>query len=788
MSGTNQTSILLEKLDLLMRRQEMFSQEIALLREEIDSLQSGETKELQADEPGVAAMAVNPPEQHNNPGTSPQFYDINRESLSKNKVPGILPGKSASLAIRSNIEKFIGENLINKIGIIITVIGVGIGAKYSIDHQLISPATRIILGYLMGLVLLAFGLKLKKSYLNYSAVLVSGAAAILYFITYASYSFYDLLPQLAAFLLMFIFTVFTVWAALFYDRQVIAYIGAVGAYAVPFLLSNGEGKITVLFSYIAIINIGIVGIALKKYWKPLYYSAFILTWVIYISWYATSYLPAEHYYIAFIFAGIFFLIFYTIVVGYKLLQQHPFELVDIMLLLSNAFVFYAVGYAILSSDLTGERLSGLFTLANAALHFCVSVIIYKRKGGDTNLFYLVGGLALIFITITIPVQLNGNWVTLLWSCEAALLFWIGRTKSVAFYAILFYPLMLLAFFSLVQDWSEFYSFGESEKPGNTVMPLFNIHFLTSLLVIISFSIINYIAAHKKYAGPALPKNVRIIVQTAVPGILLIVCYFSFQLEISHYWNQVWVEVNGTQRSNIFSKLLFEDSVFFKLKSTWVINYSLLFFAALGLVNNKRIKSLNLGWVTLFFSAALALLFLVQELGVLNQLRESYFSKNTAPYSNRLLVVIRYVSFIFFGGILTSIYQFSRADFTTAFQQKLTALTDIFLHICFIWIISSELVTWMDTFHFSQSDKLTISIVWGIYALLLIVRGIWKKKKHLRVGAIVLLLITLIKLFVYDISGLDNITKTIVFVSLGFLLLIISFLYNKYGVHIEEESE
>ena len=66
----------------------------------------------------------------------------------------------------------------------------------------------------------------------------------------------------------------------------------------------------------------------------------------------------------------------------------------------------------------------------------------------------------------------------------------------------------------------------------------------------------------------------------------------------------------------------------------------------------------------------------------------------------------------------------------------------------------------------------------MYSLALIVLGIWKKKKYLRVTAIVLFGATLIKLFFYDISHLDTISKVIVFVSLGLLLLIISFLYNK----------
>ena len=58
---------------------------------------------------------------------------------------------------------------------------------------------------------------------------------------------------------------------------------------------------------------------------------------------------------------------------------------------------------------------------------------------------------------------------------------------------------------------------------------------------------------------------------------------------------------------------------------------------------------------------------------------------------------------------------------------------------------------------------------------------------LSVGAIVLFGVTLVKLFFYDISDYDTLSKTIVFVSLGILLLIISFLYNKYTHRISDEG-
>ena len=106
----------------------------------------------------------------------------------------------------------------------------------------------------------------------------------------------------------------------------------------------------------------------------------------------------------------------------------------------------------------------------------------------------------------------------------------------------------------------------------------------------------------------------------------------------------------------------------------------------------------------------------------------------------------------------------------------------------MWIISSELISIMSLLKYPYTYKLVLSILWGVYSLFLIVMGIWKKKKHLRIGAFVLFTIVLLKLFIYDLSHLSTISKTIVFVTLGVLLLIISFLYNKYRNIISDVSE
>ena len=147
--------------------------------------------------------------------------------------------------------------------------------------------------------------------------------------------------------------------------------------------------------------------------------------------------------------------------------------------------------------------------------------------------------------------------------------------------------------------------------------------------------------------------------------------------------------------------------------------------------------------------------------------------------------IRYIALLF----LALIFYVTYKEIKQAYIKiKLSIPFELILHTSILWIASSELIHWMDFFNSSQSYKLGLSILWGIYSLLLIILGLWKQKKYLRISAICLFTITLIKLFFYDISHLNTIAKTIVFVSLGVLLLIISFLYNKYKTLISDEAK
>ena len=787
----NRINLLNQKLELLLQKQEHFAKELMVLYKEIEELKKTGFK----DEKSTVEKTTEAKQREPLPSAPQQKEDEPKDVVKETFQEPIEPPKTKFTKqtpkihlpkTKSNWEKFIGENLINKIGIIITVLGVAIGAKYSIENDLISPLTRIILGYLTGLGLLGFGIKLKAKYENYSAVLVSGALAILYFITFAAYSFYGLFPQMVAFALMLIFTIFGVVAAINYNKQIIAHIGLVGAYAIPYLLSNDSGNALILFAYMIIINIGVLVIAYKKYWKPLHYSSFIFTWLIYASWISFSYSKEEHFQLALITLFAFFVIFYVTLLVYKLKVSEEFKKSDIVLILFNSSIFYAFGYGILSFHETGKQLLGVFTLLNAVLHFIVSVIIYKKKLADRNLFYLISGLVLIFITIAIPVQLNGNWVTLLWATEAALLYWLGKHKKIAIYEYMSYPLMVLALFSLLHDWNLAYAnYGHNE---DSLRPILNSTFLTSLLFIVAFGIINWVNKKAEETQESYNRNtIGKVMTIAIPGILIFVLFSAFYLEIESYWQTKYyaseLVINGADSYNlpVYNYDLKE------IGQVWLLNYTLMFIAALAFINVNKFKNRILGIVTLAFGLVGLLLFLTSGLYVMSELRESHIDQVlTKNYETSAFnISIRYVAMVFLAVMLYAVHKlirrpFMKIDFAIPFE--------IILHTTILWVVSSELLNIMDLMGSNESYKLGLSILWGLYALLLIILGIWKNKKYLRVAAIVLFGVTLIKLFFYDIASLNTISKTIVFVSLGILLLIISFLYNKYKHRISDESE
>ncbi|HEY0744007.1 MAG TPA: DUF2339 domain-containing protein [Chryseosolibacter sp.] len=775
-----------EKIEEIARKQKSFQEDIARLQTQIFELDLSERPAKKA-QPVVAEQAPKvepkvPPTIETIPAK--EVVPVFSAPAEKPREPLVPKTKKE----KTPIEEFIGTNLLNKIGIAILVIGIGFGVKYSIDHDLIQPLTRIILGYLAGIALIVLALRLKKNHANFSAVLLSGGMAVLYFITFAAYDFYTLIPQTMAFVLMVVFTAFTVFAAIQYNIEVIGIIGLVGAYAVPFLLSDGSGRVVILFSYMTIINAGILTLAFKKYWKRLYYLAFVLTWLAFGAWWVDQFSVEKHLTISLSFATVFFITFYITFLAYKLIRKEALSKLDLAFMLANSFLFYGFGYFTIEQIEGGDELLGLFTVATAMVHFIACVIIYKQQSHFRDIFYFVAGMVLVFLTLAVPVQLEGNWVTLVWAMEALLLFWIGRTKQFPVYEKLSYPLIALAAGSLAHDWDEFYSaylpFASDEI---SPIPLFlNIQFFTTVAVCAALGATLFVATRTKFTSPFTSTSANNILIYGLGLTLLVLLYFGIYVEVQNYWDQRYWG-SAVLRTNEFGDRYSEYNMdLLSFRTLWLIYYTAIFAITVSVVQKLYLRDRYTMIGSLLLNGVVIAAFLTVGLYELSVLRSSYlFDSDNQYFYRNGNIAVRYVGLVLMVPLLlANIWHLKNEFFTRVLRQT----ERILFHLTVLVLLSSELVHWLDMSLVENSFKLGLSILWGAYALFLIVLGLWKNQGYLRIAAIVLFGVTLVKLFLYDMADMSTISKTIVMIILGVLLLVASFLYNKNKRPAENEAQ
>ncbi|MDR3556941.1 MAG: DUF2339 domain-containing protein [Syntrophobacteraceae bacterium] len=145
--------------------------------------------------------------------------------------------------------------------------------KYSIETGLLSPAVRVILGFLFGLGLLYGGHRVstRPEFPNGSRIaqgLLGAGIAVLYADFYAATSLYHLLPAFAGFMGMAAVTAVAVALSLRHGKPM-ALLGLLGGFLTPALVSSPQPHAGVLFSYLFLVLSGLMVVIRKKGWWSL---------------------------------------------------------------------------------------------------------------------------------------------------------------------------------------------------------------------------------------------------------------------------------------------------------------------------------------------------------------------------------------------------------------------------------------------------------------------------------------------------------------------------------------
>jgi uncharacterized membrane protein len=326
-------------------------------------------------------------------------------------------------AVRIVRDYFTGGNTLVRVGIIILFFGVAFLLRYAAEHSHVPIEFRLSGVALGAIVLLVLGWKLRTKRSGYALALQGGAVGILYLTVFAGLKIYSVLPPGAAFVLLVVVAAFSAALAVLQNSQSFALLAVSGGFLAPILASMGQGDHVVLFSYYAILNGGILAVAWFKAWRPLNLLGFLFTFVIGTAWGVLSYEPR-------LFASTepFLILFFLFYVALAILfaTRQPPELrgyVDGTLVFGTPMVAFGLQSALLHDR---RFVLAFSALAVSALYLAIATVLHRsRQASQRLLVEAFIALGVLFLTLAVPLALDGRWSAATWALEGAALVWIG---------------------------------------------------------------------------------------------------------------------------------------------------------------------------------------------------------------------------------------------------------------------------------------------------------------------------------------------------------------------------
>ena len=344
---------------------------------------------------------------------------------------------------------FTTGNVVVKVGVIVLFFGVALLLKYAADRNVLPIEVRLVGVALGGIAMLLFGYRQRRARRTFALALQGGAIGVLYLTVFAAAKLYGVLPLGLGMLLMLALVALSGFLAIVQDAHVLAALGSAGGFLAPVLTSSGGGSHVVLFSYYAILNVGILGIAWFKAWRYLNLLGFGFTFVIGSLW-GFQYYRTRHFETTEPFLILSFLFY--LVIALLFAHRQPPKLrgyVDGTLVFGLPLVVFGLQSSLVDNFAFGRAYSAL---GMGAIYLLLARWLWhKQIAGMHMLVEAFLALGVIFVSLAIPFAIDGHWTAAAWSLEGAGLIWAGlrqrRLSPRIFGLLLHFGAAVLFFFA-----------------------------------------------------------------------------------------------------------------------------------------------------------------------------------------------------------------------------------------------------------------------------------------------------------------------------------------------------
>ncbi|MFA7172882.1 MAG: DUF2339 domain-containing protein [Kiritimatiellia bacterium] len=346
-------------------------------------------------------------------------------------------------------ESAVASTWLMRVGIIFITALAAYFLKWSMARELIGPAGRFAVGIGLGVAMLISGIKLIRTrYKIIGQGLLGGGIVVLYLAIYAADAMYHIMPTPLAFALMALVTLTAGLLAVKLDSMLVAIFGVIGGCLTPVALPATVLNLPGFYSYLSVLSVAVLVIALAKQWRLLNYLGFILTYGLYFFYSMEHYDKTTDFPVAIFFLTLLFVLHSLTVCLHNIIKKQASTILEAVHLILNA-VIYATGSYFLIAEAHGRPYPALMALGLALFHLLYISLFLRRGLKDRLLLLCLISLAAAFTAWTLPLILKKESLTIALALLAFVFLWLGRKVRSNFLQSLSYLVYGIVFFRVL---------------------------------------------------------------------------------------------------------------------------------------------------------------------------------------------------------------------------------------------------------------------------------------------------------------------------------------------------
>lgn len=649
---------------------------------------------------------------------------------------------------RNNMEIKIGLSWINKIGIFLILIGVASFMKYGY-YEWLAPHMKGIFAFVIGgLFLMAGELFNRKEKTTFGKGLTGGGIAILYYAIFNAYFVFKIINMEVGLLLSILVTVVALVLSLYNNSKTICAFALIGGYlpffAYGFAFGFNDQIIYMAMGYLFILNLLIMAVSTKRGWNVTNYISFVLN----VPTLAYLVFETSNHMSGLLYSFLTFTMYLIITLIYPFRNKISLKVPDAVLLGLNTFISCVITYSLF--ERAGfNNLKGFLALVFCGVYFGLGQFIDKYLSQEKvtkGLFYLT---SLTFAILMIPFQFGIEWLAMGWFVEGSLLIVYGYKNKLSNVEKSGWGIFLLCIgaFLTVDAMSEL-------SPGFNIIKHFDFKYF-----VITFGTLAIMFMYM------IDMNKNLIARYTDRGDAL--TYYKYLTLINLWIYATYTSgklydkyINLENLNDYFGYLVFA-------LATILVGFIL---SKIDVIKDKFVEWYS---IILYIIADIICLALNFDTPVLRP----ELLDNTKVEIFAIIILVLFNVFVFF----------NIRDIIIHFIREQNSSLEIYPLLMGLYLVGN--LTGFLIVQFRLGDEnLLFSVIYMVLALAFIIYGFMQRYVMIRRFGLGLSIFATAKLFIYDLSYLETIGRIIAYFCFGFVMLGISYVYQRVSSSIEEKQK